>query len=275
MADRIHKKALEQYTIKDGDVSVSYRSINDSNTYALHWHNYIEIELVTEGYGRHDLNGTEYEASPGTVYILRPSDFHNLYTEGQMKLYNISIAESALTPEILNQLALYTSGIHAKLCGRELETATALAKLMLDEYRSSAPDSVILQKLLDCFVITVLKKVPSISADNAQEPDPVNRAVTYINMHFIDDPALADAANVAHYNPSHFSTRFHEMTGVSYSEYLSELKIKYSKRLLISTGLKVCDIAFKSGFSSQSNFLRVFKKKVGISPLKFRNKYRR
>lgn len=274
MTDKKKSKVLKHYSI-GRDIAVSYRRIDKNLEYALHWHNYIEIELVTKGHGIHDLNGKEIEAKPGLVYILRPSDFHNLATTEKMELYNISISESALNPETLERLARYGKGVQTELNAEELKTASQIAELMYREIKTDFPDNQILQKLLDCFVITVLKKIPSFSAEDASVDNPISQALTYINMHFINDPSLNEVSAVAHYNPSHFSTRFKESVGISYSEYLTDLKLKYSKRLLVSTDLKISDVAFKSGFSSQSNFLRTFKSKIGTSPLKFRNKYRK
>lgn len=268
------KSSMKHYSIHR-DMVVSYRKIDIRNEYALHWHDYIEIELITKGHGTHDLNGKESEATPGLVYILRPSDFHNLSTHDKMELYNISISESALHPETLERLARYGKGVCTELNSDELKTASQLAELMQRELKSETPNNQILQNLLDCFIITVLKKIPALSCDETVESDPINQALTYINMHFINDPSLKEVSAVAHYNPSHFSTRFKETVGVSYSDYLTDLKLKYSKRLLVSTELKISEVAFKSGFSSQSNFLRTFKAKIGTSPLKFRNKYRK
>ena len=207
------QKGLKQYSISR-DIAVSYRRIDKDLEYALHWHNYIEIELVTKGHGFHDLNGKEVEAKPGLVYILRPSDFHNLATKEKMELYNISISESALHPETLERLARYGKGVQTELNAEELKTASQLAELMYRELRCDFPDNQILQKLLDCLVITVLKKIPSFTTENISSDDPINQALTYINMHFIDNPTLNEVAKVAHYNPSHFSTRFKESVGI-------------------------------------------------------------
>ncbi len=272
MGARINRNELKHYSIEN-EISVSFRRINANIEFTLHWHNYIEIELVTGGRGQHDFNGEVFEAKPGLVCILRPSDFHNLSTTENMELYNISITESSLPPETLDRLARYSRGVCTELSEDELKTASSLAELMLRESQSPHPNKIIMQKLLDCLVITVLKKIPSFNSSEMVEAAPINQALTYINMHFINDPTLEEVSTIAHYNPSHFSTRFKEAVGMSYSEYLTDLKLKYSKRLLIFTDLKISDVAFKSGFSSQSNFLRTFKSKIGLSPLKFRNKY--
>ncbi len=265
---------LKHYMLKDTDITVTHRLITSQNFPELHWHNYIEIVLILTGHGTHDLNGNRYEVSPGSVYMLRPTDFHQLIPDGEITLYNISISESALDVTTLERVSRYRSGIFANLNETEAETAATLVQLMLKEYNSKTIDLTILQKLLDCFIITVLKGLPELPKTVENDTDPISLALTYINMHFIDNPSLKSVAAVAHYSPSHFSSRFSEVVGVTFNEYLTELKIKYSKKLLVSTDLKISDIAFKSGFASESNFLRIFKSKVGCSPLNFRKNYR-
>jgi AraC-like DNA-binding protein len=51
--------------------------------------------------------------------------------------------------------------------------------------------------------------------------------------------------------------------------YINQIRINEAQRLLKETGLNISEIAYKVGFSSPSNFNRVFKKISGISPTEF------
>lgn len=268
------KWELKRFALNNRDVTVDLRKIDSPSFHKLHWHSYIEIELCVKGKAIHDLNGTEYNIGKGDVYILRPSDFHSIKATQNLELYNISTFETALSNETLTRLARFPKEICTVLKDETFECAEGLAYLMLKESSSSCRSDAVLQKLLDCFILKVLESIPSLGRISESMTDPISAAVTYINMHFLDDPSLAEAAAAAHYNPSHFSTKFRETIGTTYSEYLSGLKINYAKKLLLSTDLKISDIAFKSGFTSQSHFLRMFGKAVGTSPLKFRTKHR-
>ncbi len=76
-------------------------------TYPQHWHNYFEIEIVTEGTGTHILNGTTYPICKGDIYLLTPVDFHEIRSSTPKELINISFDEVWLTENI--QTLLYTS----------------------------------------------------------------------------------------------------------------------------------------------------------------------
>ncbi|MGI6012588.1 MAG: helix-turn-helix domain-containing protein [Ruminococcus sp.] len=104
-----------------------------------------------------------------------------------------------------------------------------------------------------------------------QEGDePINRAVSYIAKHLdekLDVPKLAEMAGMS---ISHFSRQFKGATTYSPHEYLVLKRIDYAQGLLYGTNLSVSEIAEKTGYSSETNFIVSFKKKMGISPSRFR-----
>ena len=60
--------------------------------------------------------------------------------------------------------------------------------------------------------------------------------------------------------------------GLSISEFISIYRLRYAAVLLVGDpDLSISDVSFKSGFSSKSTFLRLFKNHYGISPVAFRN----
>lgn len=69
---------------------------------------------------------------------------------------------------------------------------------------------------------------------------------------------------------SYISHKFKKIFGMSFSDYCNELRLEDAKRLLIGTDLPITDIAFASGFSDTSYFIKLFKAKHGTSPLRFR-----
>jgi AraC-like DNA-binding protein len=58
--------------------------------------------------------------------------------------------------------------------------------------------------------------------------------------------------------------------GISYSDYLLNLRLANAEQLLIKSDSKIIEIALASGFNSISYFNREFLKKNGVSPGEFR-----
>ena len=73
-------------------------------------------------------------------------------------------------------------------------------------------------------------------------------------------------------SPKYLGTFFKNMTGKTPIEYLNEYRVEKAARKLRITDLSVTDIAFSSGFSDLSYFIKTFKKIKGISPGKYRGK---
>jgi AraC-like DNA-binding protein len=71
-------------------------------------------------------------------------------------------------------------------------------------------------------------------------------------------------------NCSYLCNHFKKETGKTITEYINELKIRESKRLLKNSKLSLIEISTRLGFSSQSYFHIVFKKQTGITPQEFR-----
>ena len=63
--------------------------------------------------------------------------------------------------------------------------------------------------------------------------DPITRAISFIKLHFTENPKLEKVASLAYLTPSHFTTILKKQTGFSYTEYLTNLKISYAKNLNI------------------------------------------
>jgi AraC-like DNA-binding protein len=92
----------------------------------------------------------------------------------------------------------------------------------------------------------------------------------FINKNFAT-VTLEDAAENASMSYSHFSRVFKETYGLTFSKYVTRLKVEKSISLLTNTELNITDIAMECGFSNLSHFVKCFKEEKGITPNKFRN----
>lgn len=92
----------------------------------------------------------------------------------------------------------------------------------------------------------------------------------YMKQHLKEPLAIEEIAEHVSMSASYFTKVFKEMTGFSPYEYLLRLRLERAKELLLQTELSIGEVAYCSGFHSDSNFIYFFKKETGISPLKFR-----
>lgn len=96
-------------------------------------------------------------------------------------------------------------------------------------------------------------------------------AVSFINQNISTPLSLDVVADHAHVNKSYFSTLFKEVVGITYSEYLTKIRIKKAMELLIDTNLRVYEVADKVGYTSSKYFINVFRTHVKMTPSEFKN----
>ena len=81
---------------------------------------------------------------------------------------------------------------------------------------------------------------------------------------------LSDLSTHFNRSKSHISHLFKNECGMSIRAYCNNLKLEDAKILLSETDIPVTEIAFDIGFNDPSYFIRLFREKFGISPLRYR-----
>lgn len=65
-------------------------------------------------------------------------------------------------------------------------------------------------------------------------------------------------------------TRFKNETGETFAAYVRRLRVERARRLLDTTDYDVAQIAYRTGFSSQSHLQTAFKGATGLTPREWR-----
>lgn len=95
-------------------------------------------------------------------------------------------------------------------------------------------------------------------------------AITYIKNHFEQDLGIEQVAEQVGLSVSYFSNLFKQRTGVTFLEYLTNVRVDYACLLLENLELKTYEIAQKVGYTDQRYFSQVFKKKMKKTPSEYR-----
>jgi AraC-like DNA-binding protein len=81
---------------------------------------------------------------------------------------------------------------------------------------------------------------------------------------------VRELADRLHISPCYFCKLFRKQTGLTFTEYRTQLRVEAAKRLLLNRQMRVSEVAFEAGFDSIPYFNRVFRRLVGCSPTQFR-----
>ncbi len=110
----------------------------------------------------------------------------------------------------------------------------------------------------------------SVEKTNKNNKD-MDRILAFIEQNYNKDISLVDAAGVVGFNPSYVSRLIKSFTGKSFTDYVTERRIREAERLLLDTDLKLDDISREIGYNNTYYFIKVFRKIFGTTPNKYRN----
>ncbi|MFC4305138.1 response regulator [Cohnella boryungensis] len=103
-------------------------------------------------------------------------------------------------------------------------------------------------------------------------PRMFEQAKAWIREHLHEDPSLNTLAKHLHLSPKYLSSRFKQVTGESFGDFLTRARFERARELLLDPGRKVGEIAEAVGFGDTNYFSIAFKKQTGYTPTEFRKR---
>ena len=95
---------------------------------------------------------------------------------------------------------------------------------------------------------------------------------SYIEEHFPEHITLPDAARQIHIAPTSLSRLFKKNTGITFVQYITNIRLRHAVSDLTGSQLSISDIALNNGFSTASQFNKIFKQQFHLSPGEYRKK---
>ncbi|SMD01673.1 AraC family transcriptional regulator [Pedobacter africanus] len=131
----------------------------------------------------------------------------------------------------------------------------------------------ILYQLSQSPKVVLLDKEPEVVRLSLVEQKRINPVLAYLVDNFRKQVSLNEAAALTNMTTNAFCKYFKKMTRKTFMEMVIQYRLNYATQQLIETDKPVSDIAFSSGFTDVSHFYKVFKSKMGLSPLGYRKKF--
>jgi len=100
------------------------------------------------------------------------------------------------------------------------------------------------------------------------------KANDFILAHLHGKILIEEVAEYLKISPEYLSRIFRKETNMTFTNYTNKLKIEEACSLLLYTEHSDAEIGFTLGFSSQSYFIKVFRKFTGLTPKEYKKKYR-
>lgn len=96
-----------------------------------------------------------------------------------------------------------------------------------------------------------------------------------LEQNFSQPITLAETARKYYLNSAYLSRAFKKETGVNFNDYLKQIRMKKALELLMSTDLKLHEIALLVGYDNVNYFLKKFREVYGMTPSRYKEIYRK
>ena len=218
--------------------------------------NYV-INIVIKGSGFLNVKGHTYDLSEGTVFFVFKGESFSVTSEGELEYSYISFRGRRADE--------YTERLGISVNSRIFEGYGRLIPFWMDSINMCKDANVdILSEAVLLYSIAFLSPLK-------KESDGIISAVTLFTHDNFTDPALSSAtvAETLGYSPKYMSTVFKKKMGISYTEYLREIRIKHAVFLIENGVSSVKNVALLSGYKDALYFSKLFTKQVGTSPKEY------
>ena len=123
------------------------------------------------------------------------------------------------------------------------------------------------------------RATPALPADGAgsvpaERLRQVSAMAQFVRDHHRSELRIADVAAAVHLTPSHAMTVFRRTVGVTLGQYVTMCRVAEAQRLLLTTSLRVTEIAEEAGFGSLSSFYEHVSEACGMTPREYRRQGR-
>lgn len=250
-------------------VALYKQNIDAGRNFPLHWHDYIELEIILSGTVKHVYNDREFILQRGDAYMMCNYDFHELAALTNVVLYSVHFDKKLIAPEIARYLDYHK--FHC--CFDEPGTVQMVHKIeeLKQEKEENMPfQTVRIKNLVNDLAISMFRK--SSRKELQPAPLPVQQMISYLHEHFMEPLTLEAMARQLSFSPNYLGAVFKNQMGCTFHEYLNLIRLKHACSLLHSSDLSVKEIADAAGYRSVEYFLYVFKRKMMTTPVEYRKK---
>lgn len=165
-----------------------------------------------------------------------------------------------------------------------VENELVLQKELMKKNREIARqenEKIKLEKSLKDLSISVLeferrqkKNYSKLMDENYKSHYIISKAQLFIKTNYNNDLKLSDVAKAVYTSPGYFSALFKKITGYTFINYLTKVRMDEAKKLLIQTNIPIKEIVYRVGFKDYNYFNRTFKRLLKTPPARYRRTHR-
>ena len=230
-----------------------------------------ELHVILEGNCRLEIENEAYELAPAQAVIIAPGQYHYpQVAPGPFQRFSLSFSLSGGLP----LRALRSQIPVCRLFDAE-EEMLILCRSIFQEYASNAPyRRELVSASLTALIIRSLRRLDLLPMPQRTEPTPEAVRIDLIDQYFVDHFAEAGGeealAEKLHISRRQLARVLLEHYGMGYRQKLLRTRMDRAAWLLRTSDMQISEIAFLTGYASESAFYQVFRKEFHMTPRQYR-----
>ena len=282
------KQYLSGRMFPEPDFPVSVTRLLQRSQMPQHTHDFIEFVLVAGGYTIHYVGTGKEQLSYGLIqgdcFTILPGEIHAYSESHNLILYNVAFKEELLQNELAELKALpfwnrlfaagkFPLGRRLHLLPHDRMRAESFLRKIMLEFSARRPGYRFRMKLalLETFCTLDEANIVEWQPYDAEPYGGLLKTLDYMEKIESEPFDLSALARMAGMSVSSYTKKFREMIGNSPCEYFLGIKLEKIRSELLRSDISVSELACKYGFCDTSYMIRLFRRRHGLAPARYRN----
>lgn len=242
-----------------------------------HFHNCFELYIITSGKGTFNFDKQSYYIKEGDIFIADPNVIHEISVNNVQNLQGINFFIEIKENERLKPRTLQDFSIHSFLSGHRVTLSSQkhllTYLLFIDAYftakrsRGFAIEQALKNLILECLDSLSLKS-GNLNKFQANTRSTFELALDYIDHNLNNKIVIREVAKELSVSERNLEYLFKKHMNKTIKDYVNEKKMTLAAHHLMKQ-LSVGDTAAQIGINNTSQFIRLFKKYIGVTPKKY------
>ena len=246
----------------------------------LHWHEEMEILFPLNGDACITIEGTVYHLRHRQLLVINSGQVHSTDTySSQLMLVCIHISRRLLLHYMPDIESYRFCCIPDEITDQQFreylsicQMAEQLTRLYIEDSSAVLLESegIILQILARLIRYFTVSSAPAVSSSDIMSRQRLRDIISFVNERFHEPISLHDGAELLGFSKEYFCRFFKKHMGLSFLQYLNEVRISHIYQALRDTDTPITEIMEANGFTNQKLFNKTFKKIYGHTPSEIR-----
>lgn len=237
-----------------------------------------QLLFVFKGQAELEIEGHRTQLQTPAIQVLPPLSVHGFRFSEDIEGFIVTLA----TPLINHLQAQLGDSVHALAqtenypAGKDGDYLNSLFTALQAEYNGHQPAREMLMHSLVSVIMVWVSRQAIVRHNASQRPqrqrEYLNGFIQLVEETYRQHVKVEDLAHRLGISVSHLNGTCRELAGQPALQIMHERQLLEAKRLLTYTSMTIYEMSELLGFSDPTNFTRLFRRRVGISPKAFRDR---